>query len=130
MPSVISKYLDDTFYKYNLPREKISRSIAAGAFIIYGLKISYPYLQKIYKNSTQKNSVINNNVDKPLANNNLPDIKSGELDKSTGVQVVNTGKIKGRQHRVNKEFVRQVSKAKVLILSFYILSTLAPLHKT
>ncbi|KAF4513949.1 UNVERIFIED_CONTAM: hypothetical protein B566_EDAN018165 [Ephemera danica] len=108
MPSVISKYIDDTIHKYNIPREHISRSLAAGAILLYGLKLSYPYLNKYYKNNINKSSTVNNNDVKTAANNNLPETKPNQdaLAKSN----VANGDVQGKQklHRVNKEFVRQL----------------------
>nr|CAD7428829.1 unnamed protein product [Timema monikensis] len=49
MPTVISKYIEHTATRYNIPKEHITRSVVAGAILLYGLKLGYPLLQSLYK---------------------------------------------------------------------------------
>ncbi|XP_071450322.1 ATP-binding cassette sub-family D member 1 [Hetaerina americana] len=53
MPTVISKYIDTTAAKYNIPKEHFTRSVVVVAVCLYGLKFGYPYLQQFYKPEKQ-----------------------------------------------------------------------------
>ncbi|XP_046400195.1 ATP-binding cassette sub-family D member isoform X2 [Ischnura elegans] len=53
MPTAISKYLDSTAAKYNIPKEHFTRSVVVVAVCLYGLKFGYPYLQQFYKPEKQ-----------------------------------------------------------------------------
>ncbi|KAJ8889089.1 hypothetical protein PR048_008583 [Dryococelus australis] len=49
MPTVISKCIDRTAARYNIPKEHITRSVVAVAVLLYGFKLGYPYIQSLYK---------------------------------------------------------------------------------
>jgi len=126
MPTVISKYIDNTVAKYNIPKEHFTRSIVAAAVFLYGLKLGYPYIQSLCKNSTTNNSHQNghpsiisstadgeNCVDSPTNNNKVQSGKSVKNGVKNGETVV----LKRRKSPgINKEFIIQLQKlVKIMI---------------
>nr|CAD7607022.1 unnamed protein product [Timema genevievae] len=84
MPTVISKYIDNTAARYNIPKEHITRSVVAGAILLYGLKLGYPLLQSLYKQPRRE--VIT--IDKQQCPENEQVVKSNpRVAKSPGVNL-------------------------------------------
>ncbi|KDR16020.1 ATP-binding cassette sub-family D member 2 [Zootermopsis nevadensis] len=119
MPTVISKYIDNTVAKYNIPKEHFTRSVVAAVFFLYGLKLGYPYIQSLCKNGTstvsQQNghpSIISstadgeNCVDSSTNNNKVQNGKSVINDVKHDNVVLKRQKSPG----VNKEFILQLQK--------------------
>ncbi|GLG93600.1 Multidrug resistance protein homolog 49 [Gryllus bimaculatus] len=53
MPTVISKYLDTAAAKYNIRKEHLTRGVVTGVVVLYCLKIGYPYIQSLCKQSVK-----------------------------------------------------------------------------
>ncbi|KAJ9589629.1 hypothetical protein L9F63_017169, partial [Diploptera punctata] len=125
MPTVISKYIDNTAAKYNIPKEHFTRSVVAAAVFLYGLKLGFPYIQSLCKNSTSNNSHQNGhpsiisstagdeNSVEPTNNNKVPNGNSvSNKTKSSDTVVTKRRKSPG----INKEFILQLQKlVKVMI---------------
>jgi ATP-binding cassette subfamily D (ALD) protein 2 len=120
MPTVISKYIDNTVAKYNIPKEHFTRSVVAAAVFLYGLKLGYPYIQSLCKNSTSNSSHQNGHpsiisstaegehcVDSPTNNNKVQNGKSV----LNGVKNDKAVLLKRRKSPgINKEFIIQLQK--------------------
>ncbi|KAE8737765.1 ABC-transporter, subfamily D member 02 [Frankliniella occidentalis] len=57
MPNVMSRVLDSTAAKYNIPREYLSKTILGTAVCLYGIKLGYPLIQQLCKKSVTLNGV-------------------------------------------------------------------------
>ena len=126
MPTVISKYIDNTVAKYNIPKEHFTRSVVAAAVFLYGLKLGYPYIQLLCKNSTTNNSyqnghasIISSNADgdncvhSSTNNNKVQNGKSIMNGIKNGEAVV----LKRRKSLgINKEFLIQLQKLVKLMI--------------
>lgn len=126
MPTVISKYIDNTVAKYNIPKEHFTRSVVAAAVFLYGLKLGYPYIQLLCKNSTTNNSYQNghasiisskadgeNCVHSATNNNKIQNGKSVTNGIKNGEAVV----LKRRKSPgINKEFILQLQKLVKLMI--------------
>ena len=66
MPTVISKYIDD-ISKQSISKKRVGSGLAAAAFLLCACKLSYPYVSKIFKTSSQNKPLIisNNNKNEP-----------------------------------------------------------------
>ncbi|CAB0016027.1 unnamed protein product, partial [Nesidiocoris tenuis] len=65
MPAALSKYLDDVS-KYNMSKRKVGGVVAA-AVLLYGCKLSYPYVKQLVQTSPNKPVIVsNNNKNEPL----------------------------------------------------------------
>jgi ATP-binding cassette subfamily D (ALD) protein 2 len=120
MPTVISKYIDNTVAKYNIPKEHLNRSVVAAVIFLCGLKLGYPYIQSLCKNGTINSSHQNghpsiisstvdgeNCVDSPTNNNKVENGKPV----MNGVKNDDTVVFKRRKSPgINKEFVIQLQK--------------------
>ncbi|PNF43877.1 ATP-binding cassette sub-family D member 2 [Cryptotermes secundus] len=129
MPTVISKYIDNTVAKYNIPREHFTRSVVAAAVFLYGLKLGYPYIQSLCKNSTLNSSHQNghpsiisstadgeNCVHSPTNNNNNNKVDNGKSDMN-GVKNNEAVVLKRRKSPgINKEFIIQLQKLVKLMI--------------
>lgn len=133
MPTVISKYLEDTATKYNIDKHKCSKALVCAVVFMYGCKISYPLLQNIYNrtnklnylkfncspNESNQNGQSDSEDEKlPPTNNNMVvpngNVKNGEcLDKrKTKPKLISPG--------FNKEFIIQLYKLiRLMIPSIY-----------
>ncbi|PSN48985.1 ATP-binding cassette sub-family D member 3 [Blattella germanica] len=120
MPTVISKYIDNTAAKYNIPKEHFTRSVVAAAVFLYGLKLGYPYIQSLCKTSSSNNthqdghpSIISsttgqeNGVETPTNNNKIPNGNSVSKDMKNGEAVVPKRR---KSPGINKEFLLQLQK--------------------
>lgn len=129
MPTVISKYIDNTVAKYNIPREHFTRSVVAAAVFLYGLKLGYPYIQSLCKNNTISSSHQNghpsiisstadgeNCVHSSTNNNNNNKVEDGKSNvngvKNKEVVVLKRRKSPG----INKEFIVQLQKLVKLMI--------------
>ncbi|GFG39507.1 hypothetical protein Cfor_00502 [Coptotermes formosanus] len=128
MPTVISKYIDSTVAKYNIPKEHFTRSVVAAAVFLYGLKLGYPYIQLLCKNSTTNNSYQNghaaiisskadgDNCVHSSTNNNNNKVQNG---KSVMNGIKNGEAVVLKQQKspgINKEFIIQLHKLVKLML--------------
>lgn len=126
MPSVISKYLDETTRKYNIPKEYVTRGIVAALVVSYGCKITYPLLINACSRTkkSKSSSLCNGNVlsrcnnsdseDEKIINNNKLAIPNGNVQKGKKVvikePVVNKEVNKFKSPGFNKEFIIQLYK--------------------
>lgn len=119
MPTVISKYIDNTAAKYNIPKEHFTRSVVVVAVFLYGLKFGYPYLQQLCK--TDKSTVCSQELSAAGVASKKPgpkvavidpnDINCEDGDKnSTPKQRDGTEAKSKKSPSVNKEFLLQLRK--------------------
>ncbi|CAH0765455.1 unnamed protein product [Bemisia tabaci] len=137
MPSVVSKYVDDTIQKYSIPKEKLSQGVLGLAILLYGCKIGYPYLQKacsrtntkkskkVYRinsngelsgcsDSDEERRMNNNNNKLAVPNGNVSELPNGKKNgvPKAPVKIKEQGSVPG----VNKEFLLQLQKlVKIMI---------------
>ncbi|XP_075228776.1 ATP binding cassette subfamily D [Lycorma delicatula] len=141
MPSVISKYIDETTRKYNIPKEYITRGIAAALVISYGAKISYPLVKKacsrtkrLKKNDcmwsgnglTECSSNISDSDEEKTTNNNKIAIPNGNVRKGKKVMIKEQTKTDNivQSPGFNKEFIIQLYKLiRLMIPSAYCVET-------
>jgi hypothetical protein len=98
MPSVISKYWDDTLQRHGVPREVVGRVVVGVAVAAYGAKLSYPHVRRFLVDRTKDVSA-GADEEEEARNNNLP------LKRKSHGQLRDVSKL----HRVNKDFLLQVS---------------------
>uniref|UniRef100_A0A1B6GNJ2 ABC transporter domain-containing protein n=1 Tax=Cuerna arida TaxID=1464854 RepID=A0A1B6GNJ2_9HEMI len=152
MPTVISKYLEDTALKYNINKQNCSKAIVAAAVLMYGCKLSYPLVQNIYNRtnklnyskfkcgpneSSQSGQSDSEDEKLPPTNNNML-VPNGYV--KNGEYVDNKRKLKAKQKTpgFNKEFIIQLYKlVRLMIPGIYtpevgllILHTLALVTRT
>uniref|UniRef100_A0A023F3W5 Putative long-chain acyl-coa transporter n=2 Tax=Triatoma infestans TaxID=30076 RepID=A0A023F3W5_TRIIF len=60
MPTVISKCLEDVS-KYNINKHKLGGGVVTAALLLYGCKLSYPYIKLLVNTSPKKPLVVTNN---------------------------------------------------------------------
>lgn len=97
MPSVISKYWDDTLQRHGVPREVVGRVAVGAAIVAYGAKLTYPHVRR-YLDERKRRADEEDETER--RNNNVP------------VKRKSHGQLRGdvrKLHRVNKEFLLQVS---------------------
>lgn len=138
MPSVISKYLDETTRKYNIPKEYVTRGIVAAVLLSYGCKLTYPLLKNACSrtNNPKKKDMCNGSVvcstsdseDEKTTNNNKVAIPNGNVKKGKIVsfkeKISKEVKNKIQSPGFNKEFIFQLYKLiRLMIPSVYCVET-------
>jgi hypothetical protein len=99
MPSVISKYWDDTLQRHGVPREVVGRVVVGAAVVAYGAKLTYPHVRR-YLDERNKKGAGDAEDEEEQRNNNVP------------VKRKSHGQLRGdvrKLHRVNRDFLLQVS---------------------
>lgn len=119
MPTVISKYLNETAAKYPQLNQELAKKVVAVAVLGYTLKLSYPYLRNVLQKSDKKSKYIrrySNSVDNSGAitssddeltkqtNNNYPKTKDKRKKKDTAVNRKLISLVNFLLPGVNKDF--------------------------
>lgn len=94
MPTALSKCLEDVS-KYNINKQKIGGGVVTLAVLLYGCKLSYPYIKQLVNTSPAKPVIVSNN------NKNEP---------STSVEDQLVPQKKKQLPGFNKEFIIQLYK--------------------
>ena len=125
MPTVISKYIDNTAARYNIPKEHFTRSVVAAAVFLYGLKLGYPYIQSLCKNSSSNNAHQNGHPSiissSPSEQNNVESTNNNKVPNGNTVsdKTKNHDAVVNKRRKspgINKEFIMQLQKlVKVMI---------------
>lgn len=130
MPNVVSRYLDSTAAKYNIPRELISKTILGTAVCLYGIKLSYPLIQQLCKTSanpsanglkakrTRNGTVVVANGEDVTSNNNKQMVANGKTVRESE----NETKVEKERSSpaVNHEFLLQLEKLiRIMIPRFW-----------
>lgn len=123
MPTVISKYLEDTAVKYNINKTNCSKALLAAAVFMYGCKISYPLVQKIYNRTNNFNYRQFNCTPNESSQNGQSDSEDEKLPPTNNNMVIPNGKVKNGEYvdkrksklkqnspGFNKEFIIQLYK--------------------
>lgn len=122
MPTVISKYLNETASKYNISRETCSKGLVLAAVVLYGCKLSYPLVQnlcgrsnKLAINCSGKGIAINAPSDSedeksvPTNNNKLV-VPNGNIGNGKCYEGKAKVKTKRAAPGFNKEFILELYK--------------------
>nr|AIN44106.1 ATP-binding cassette sub-family D member 2-like protein [Laodelphax striatellus] len=123
MPTVISKYLDGTTRKYNIPKEYVTRGIVSAAVLLYGCKLSYPYLKSICGERTPKSKkkiLCNGASNGKLANGFENGVSDSEGEKATNnnkIAIPNGNALK-KQTKDAKSVKRKTAKTPSFNLEF------------
>jgi len=131
MPNVLSRYLDQTASKYNIRKDHLSKSVLGTVLCLYGIKLSYPYLQQLYNSSkgvsNAKVVVVNGGSELLLTNNNkqVSNGKVSNVTKDCQRTREETPETRPRSGpAVNKEFLLQLEKLiRLMIPSLWCVET-------
>lgn len=120
MPTVISKYLNDTAAKYPQLNQELAKKVIGVAVLGYTLKLSYPYLRSClqkndkktknyirrYSNSVDNSGAITSSDDEltKQTNNNYPKTKDKRKKKETVINRKLIGLVNFLLPGVNKDF--------------------------
>lgn len=134
MPNVMSRYLDSTAAKYNIPREYLSRTILGTAVCLYGIKLGYPLIQQLVKKSvktsangvtdgkakrTRNGTVVLANGEDVSTNNNEKVLPNGKVVNGTDGAPA-AAKEKRSSPAINQEFLLQLEKLiRIMIPGFW-----------
>lgn len=122
MPTVISKYLNETASKYNISKETCSKGLVLAAVVLYGCKLSYPLVQnlcnrsnKLAINCSGKGIAINapsDSEDEKSAptNNNKLVVPNGNIGNGKCYEGKAKVKTKRAAPGFNKEFILELYK--------------------
>ncbi|XP_063229521.1 ATP-binding cassette sub-family D member 1 [Bacillus rossius redtenbacheri] len=111
MPTVVSKCIDRTAARYNIPKEHITRSVVAVAVLLYGLKLGYPYIQSLRRSPARKNH--ENGHGAPVI---VPVAKTPHDDDADEVESVNEEVVRPKAPAFNVEFLLQLRKlARIMV---------------
>uniref|UniRef100_A0A1B6E0P3 ABC transporter domain-containing protein n=1 Tax=Clastoptera arizonana TaxID=38151 RepID=A0A1B6E0P3_9HEMI len=123
MPTVISKYLNETASKYNLSKETCSKGLVVAAVLFYGCKISYPLVVSLVSNNTPKLNISCNGNSVNLCgssdsedeksiitNNNKLAIPNSNVENNKNFNTKAKVKTKAKSPGFNKEFLKQLVK--------------------
>jgi ATP-binding cassette subfamily D (ALD) protein 2 len=120
MPNVLSRYLDSTAAKYNIPREYISKTILGTAVCLYGIKLSYPLIQQLCKTNgtsganglkakrTPNGTVVVASGEDVTTNNNKLSVPNGKAPSEN--ESNSKANKKKSSPAVNQEFLLQLEK--------------------
>ncbi|KAK9500791.1 hypothetical protein O3M35_001987 [Rhynocoris fuscipes] len=90
MPTVISKCLEDVS-KYNINKQKLGGGVVTAALLLYGCKLSYPYLKLLVNTSPNKKLSLvtstNNNNNKTEPPNGLKDTTISGFNREFVIQL-------------------------------------------
>lgn len=129
MPTVISKYLNETVTKYNISKETCSKGLVVAAVLLYGCKISYPLVVNLVSSRTHKVSISCNGNSVNLCgssdsedektlvtNNNKLAIPNSNVENGKCISSKTKVKTRLKSPGFNKEFLEQLLKlAKLMI---------------
>lgn len=132
MPNIMSRYLDSTAAKYNIPKEYLSKTVLGTAVCLYGIKLGYPLIQQLCtktgkpsangvkdaKGKQPRNGtvVVANGEDVSTNNNDLVVPNGKAVNKSE----TSTSKSGRSSPAVNQEFLLQLEKLiRIMIPRFW-----------
>ncbi|XP_034254826.1 ATP-binding cassette sub-family D member [Thrips palmi] len=135
MPNIMSRYLDSTAAKYNIPKEYLSRTVLGTAVCLYGIKLGYPLIQQLCtKTGKPTENGVKNAKGKPPRNGTVVVANGEDVSTNNNDLVVPNGKAVKRETAsskngrsspaVNQEFLLQLEKLiRIMIPRFWCTET-------